>query len=354
VNPSTGAVTYKYLDTGVGSASKPNGIAYVASADLDNDHVVDYLYAGDLKGNVWRFNLTSSNPADWGVSKFGNTNPTPLFTTPAGQPITTAVAVASTKTGTVNRIMVLFGTGQKTPATSLAGDTYATGQQAFYGIWDWDMNDWDNGVRTASRVRIPASIKQYASLSPVRSIRLTALLSQSLASTSVAGGGGQVLGYRSISAQNKVCWEGSTTCASGNTQFGWYFNLPTSQEQIIYNPVIIGSAVVVNTAIPPVISANECNPGIQTGWTMALDISYGGGLPQGFLPNANGSYTPAADGSTVAGIQLNGVGSPYVVMVNNVPYLVTNTSSGNAAVSQINPQNGGIPSRVSWRELVNQ
>lgn len=362
VDSTSGAVTFKFLDTGVGSSSSANGITSVASADLDNDHITDYLYAGDLKGNVWRFDLTSSNTADWAVSKFGNSTVKPLFVAKNSsgtvQPITTAVAVASSKIANDTRVMILFGTGQKTPATTLTGDTYATGAQTFYGIWDWDMGDWDKGVnKTANNVKIPASSVQFASLSPTQTITRSYLLSQTLASTTTAASGSQILGYRSISASNAVCWKGSQTCgpsAPSNTQYGWYFNLPATNEQIIYNPVIIGNAVVVNTAIPPVISANQCNPGVQTGWTMAFNVASGGGLPQGFFPDANGSYTPASDGSTVAGVQLNGVGSPYVVTVNGTPYLVTQTSSGNAAITEINPQNSTAQSRVSWRELINQ
>ena len=46
-------------------AGDNNGIAYVTAADLDGDHITDYVYAGDIKGNVWRFDLTSSDPANW-------------------------------------------------------------------------------------------------------------------------------------------------------------------------------------------------------------------------------------------------------------------------------------------------
>ena len=51
-----------------GRHSTCNGIYYAASADLDGDNITDYVYAGDLLGNVWRFDLTSTNPANWGVT----------------------------------------------------------------------------------------------------------------------------------------------------------------------------------------------------------------------------------------------------------------------------------------------
>lgn len=355
VNSTTGAVTFRWLDTGTGSSSSPDGIAYVASADLDGDHVTDYLYAGDLLGKVWRFDLTSSNPADWGVSKFGNTTPTPLYTAQDGsgniQPITSKISVASTLAGGVNRVMVMFGTGQKIPATTSAPDTFATGTQTFYGIWDWNMSNWNNGTTTASSVMIPASGTQYAALTAPQSFTRSSLLAQVLDSTTTGSSGSQVLGYRSISASNSVCWQGSTSCASGNNQYGWYFDLPGTNEQIIYNPVIVGGAVVVNTTIPPSMTAGQCNQGTQTGWTMAFNIASGGGFPQNFFPSASGSLAANNNGATIAGIQVNGVGSVSTVKVGNTTSIVTQTSSGQAFVGTVNPQNGTTGNRVTWEEI---
>lgn len=39
----------------------------VTAPDLDGDHITDYADAGDMLGNVWRFDLTSDDPADWAV-----------------------------------------------------------------------------------------------------------------------------------------------------------------------------------------------------------------------------------------------------------------------------------------------
>ena len=351
VDSTTGAVTYRWLDTGTGSSSSPDGIAYVASADLDGDHVTDYLYAGDLLGNVWRFDLTSSNPADWGVSKFGNAVPTPLYTAKDSsgniQPITTKVAVAATNTSGVQRVMVMFGTGQKTPATTSAPDTFATGTQTFYGIWDWDMSKWNNGTTTTSLVVIPASGTQYAALAAPQSFTRSNLLAQVLDSTTAGTSGSQVLGYRSISAGNSVCWQGGAGCS----QYGWYFDLPGTNEQIIYNPVIVGGAVTVNTTIPPSNTAGQCNQGTQTGWTMAFNIASGGGFPQNFFPDASGSLAASSTGATIAGIQVNGVGSVSTVTVGNTTSIVTQTSSGQAFVGKVNPQNGTTGNRATWEEI---
>ncbi|MGH8110599.1 MAG: hypothetical protein ACREPL_01480, partial [Rhodanobacteraceae bacterium] len=102
---------------------------------------------------------------------------------------------------------------------------------------------------------------------------------------------------RYLSNTNVVCWEGdapSTQCPTEN-QYGWLFDLPNTgpatgelagqQEQIIYNPGFNEGAVTVNTAIPPEISAAQCNPGLQTGFSMAFDPTTGGGFAQDFFQN---------------------------------------------------------------------
>src|SRR5208283_3196941 len=58
-------ITFYYLSTGVGTPAAPDAIYAVAASDVDGDHITDYVYAGDSLGNIWRFDLTSTNPAQW-------------------------------------------------------------------------------------------------------------------------------------------------------------------------------------------------------------------------------------------------------------------------------------------------
>ena len=109
VEPSSGSTQFYYLSTG--KAGTSNGISYVTSADLDGDHVTDYVYGGDLLGNVWRFDLTSSNPASWAAGA------APLFTTPSGQPITTRLVVASGPSVVgAQQLIIAFGRGRERPS----------------------------------------------------------------------------------------------------------------------------------------------------------------------------------------------------------------------------------------------
>lgn len=125
VNPTSGAQAFYYLSTGQSGTS--DGIASPSPADYDGDHITDYVYAGDLLGHVWRFDLTSSDPTQWAV-----TTPA-LFTDPNGQPISTKLMVGSGPVQGVPRAMIDFGTGMKTPLTNSSPATFSSGVHALYG-----------------------------------------------------------------------------------------------------------------------------------------------------------------------------------------------------------------------------
>ena len=296
LDPSTGATstanTY-YLSTGKSGA---NGIAYVTPADLDGDHITDYVYAGDLLGNVWRFDLTSASESSWGAAS------APLFTATAGQPITTRVAVSITpKTAGARRVIVDFGTGRKFPQTVTVPEQFASGSQSLYGIWDWNMANWNS-----------LSATQLASLAAPQTVALSNLTTQTL--TPVAN---SVLDVTS----NPVCWAGSTTCTSGNTQFGWTVALPGAGEQLIFNPLLYGNAFILNTTIAAVNSPTSCVVLHDTGNTIALSTTTGGSLGS----TTSGSFFKNSTDTNAAGQQTNGTGQPFIVQAGGNAFLLTQT-----------------------------
>jgi type IV pilus assembly protein PilY1 len=84
VDLQTGSLIRK-ITTGVGMSadplgtSRPNGLSTPAVVDVEGDNVADYVYAGDLFGNLWKFDVTSSNPSSWGVAYTVSSKPAPLF-----------------------------------------------------------------------------------------------------------------------------------------------------------------------------------------------------------------------------------------------------------------------------------
>src|SRR5262249_40397111 len=67
LNLSDGTVLAK-IDTGVGTAATPNSLATPAAVDVDSDNVIDYVYAGDLLGNMWKFDVRDLAAGNWKVA----------------------------------------------------------------------------------------------------------------------------------------------------------------------------------------------------------------------------------------------------------------------------------------------
>jgi Tfp pilus tip-associated adhesin PilY1 len=113
-----------------------NGLSTPSIIDINNDQQVDFVYAGDLQGNMWKFDLTADDAANWALAYNDGTNPQPLIAT--GQPITSKPDVMRHCSG--YGYTVVFGTGK-----FLHNDDRADlSQQTIYGIWDYG-DDADDG-----------------------------------------------------------------------------------------------------------------------------------------------------------------------------------------------------------------
>ena len=115
------------IDTGAGGS---NGLSAPRGWDSDGNGTVDEVYAGDLNGNLWKFDFTSPSPNQWKVAFNGQ----PLFRARAAdgtpQPITSGVALSREAFG--DRRWVLFGTGRYISQSDITN----TAVQTVYGIID--------------------------------------------------------------------------------------------------------------------------------------------------------------------------------------------------------------------------
>lgn len=349
INATTGAWTIYELNTGYGTSndptgqSRPDGIAEVGSADLDGDHVVDYLYAGDLFGNVWRFDVTDALVANWSVSKFGGGSAAPLFSARDGagnaQPITTKIiAVSVPSTSGAPKVLLEFGTGKLLELP----DQTATSTQTLYGIMDYDMANWDG-----------SSTYQYANFTAPQAISRSKLQQQTVTGTFDSSGNAYTVSstgpaYRTLS-QNPVCWNGTGTCTSPatNNQYGWYLDFPLTGEELIYDPTLISGVLIFNTFVP--FSAASCGT-INLGFTMGINAATGGALASSFFANGSGSFV-TMNGQVVAGIGQGGVGTPNIVMVNGKPYLISQQYNGTPTVNPVQIPPGGFGGRATWVQI---
>ncbi|MBK6999911.1 MAG: hypothetical protein IPH35_08070 [Rhodoferax sp.] len=226
-----------------------NGLSSPLLVDLNGNGKVDVAYAGDLQGNLWKFNLSSATPSNWEVSFGGQPffvakGPASLGPRSAGtvaQPITTAPYWMPHPLG---GIMVSVGTGQNLTTADQTSTTVAS----YYGLWDNSPFTVAAGIVTInedSKVTSPVNI-------PGATASMDRLVQQTINATPFLDAG--VNYYTSTS--NPVAY---TTSDAGTdtptdiaaTKRGWFLDWSTSGQRVLTNTrPYSGQNIVVQTTIP--------------------------------------------------------------------------------------------------------
>jgi len=150
---------FTFIDTEAdGTSESPNGLSAALATDTDGDKRADRIYAGDLQGNMWVFDLSADNSAAWKVAYKQGSSPEPLFRActsddcSSPQPITMRPEVVK-YTGADGGQLVLFGTG----SYRTADDVGSTQVQSFYGVHD----DGQNTVSERSKLQAQEIVKEF-------------------------------------------------------------------------------------------------------------------------------------------------------------------------------------------------
>jgi type IV pilus assembly protein PilY1 len=314
-------VHYIKIPTGAGDASLPNGLSTPVATDVDADGIVDYVYAGDLQGNMWKFDLRDTSATRWG-NPFGNGIP---FFTAQGpgntvQPISSAPEVVRNPAGGYS---VLFGTGLYLQSGTI--DTGNRDVQTFYGILDREGAE-------------PIGLGR------------TRLQQQSILAEVTAGDSR----YR-ITSANAVDYAAKQ---------GWFMDLaaPPSTtpvgERAVYRPIARNGRIIFTTLTP---SAAACEYGGNS-WLMELDAFTGSRLTSSpFDVNGDGTFTktdfltwgvvsvPVSGRSSTIGI----TPTPTVIQnpaTPNKEYKVFSGTSGNT--ESVSENASGSSGRLSWRQIM--
>ena len=301
----------KQIDTNVGSTTDPNGLSAPVGWDSDGNGTLDYVYAGDMLGNVWKFNLTGAS-SGWSLANSGS----PLFTaTDASglpQAITSGLSLAMHPTN--YKTWVFFGTGRfMTP-----GDLVDEDVQSMYGFVD----DGTPIVRNGGSANITA---------------------RSMAVLGTDASGRAIRGF-----QNNA--------ALPPTSKGWYVDLvPPSPglpegERVVSETQMVGDVLVFASVIP---TADACSPDGR-GYVNALDAFTGTSTEPSFFDlNNNGNFhdDTLTDGGVtvpVGSVDL-GVGMPTLPNLLRGLAVVGGSGGGAGSVATRESRNVG---RVSWREVI--
>ncbi|WP_275097936.1 pilus assembly protein [Sedimenticola hydrogenitrophicus] len=255
VRLSDGALLAK-IDTGVGDASVENGLGVPKVTDWPAlDLMARTIYAGDLQGNLWRFDVSSGNASQWGnagnrvvlfAARDPNDDPQPITARPE-------VAINPNDPGS---LMVLFGTGSYFRSSD-GGNKQV---QSLYGIID------ANGTA-------------------VTGDRSVVLVEQTITWQGQHAFGTETFTLREI----------SDNAIGTNNEKGWYLDLiyggNAAGERVVSSPTFpsgpIQDRVRFTTLIP---EDDPCGTG-RTGFIMDILLGSGGRTSQSvFDLNSDGQF----------------------------------------------------------------
>lgn len=218
-----------------------NGLSAPRLLDLNNDGTVDVAYAGDLQGNLWKFDLSGSVSTSWGIPfTDGSGNSMPYFVAKSAvgnvrQPITTApFAMAHPKGG----VMLAFGTGRNITDT----DPNSLGTDTMWGIWDNSLITVSGGTVTMAAPSKSTGVGPINLGTDIGRPGSSVLVQQTV-SPGVTDTGGKL--FYDV-ARNNVVY--TTTTA---TQRGWYVDWPMAGVRVLHNPMsFFGEKILVQSTLP--------------------------------------------------------------------------------------------------------
>ena len=294
VDLQTGALL-KEISTGIGSGNGLGGVRVVR--DATSKRIIG-AYAGDLKGNMWKFDLTGTSSADWKLGVSGA-----LYSGSTTQPITSAPAVLPHPNG---GFVVTFGTGKFFETT----DTSAGSPQAMYGIWD--KEPFSPTVVTATTGYTLSNTALGTTRLQVQQIGTQAL-------------GSPAVDYFTITT-NTVSW-GDGFGTGGR---GWYINLGNSTtptvaghqgERVVYPVERLAGTFVIATTLTPISSStgDACEVvGSGAGWAYIFDGVTGSGPTKKSI-DTNGDNIINSNDALVSGFKDPVDGRPTPISIESTP-----------------------------------
>jgi len=289
VNPRNGALLEK-ISTGAGTFSAQAGMAHVQSYIIDRtDGTADAVYAGDLLGNLWRWDLraiTGAYPAPQKIAELTNASG-------VAQAVTSRPMVVVHPP--TNRRYVTVGTGRLLDNPDISSAT----AQSFYAVIDGTANTF--AATGPGGAAFPVTRSQL--------VEHTDLTMPVVVDTATKGG----------------WWVNLGVAAAGN---GW---------RVITEPSAFYGVVTFVAMVP---NTSACNP---SGISRVYSVDLGSGQSQ--LINASGAiipYSTALSGVVIEHRTYSVDGKPRLVACNDL-----GTCEG---LRRLPPGAIGMR-RLNWREL---
>ncbi|RDH45508.1 pilus assembly protein [Zooshikella ganghwensis] len=340
----------KYTSYNIDGGEVTNGLSSPSVADTDGDGIVDYIFAGDLLGHVWYFDVTSSNTNSWDVGLKTNAGEADYIfqakhiivngheRVEKRQSISSAIRLARPEDGDENDLMLYFGTGKFFEGRDKTGDITT---QSLYAL-KFRVGDSAQKIEKNKLQKrfVTGEIELERMGQPSRLYKMTS--------------GGE----HDQPEKDK----------------GWYFELTSPQgienvavddreERIVYTPIIRGNSIIFSTIMP---SHNQCSAALTSSF---FELNRFDGTPIEMSPfdvNNDGLIDEKdyVSGKPLSGFQEKGrtirISGPYSTanrngsanngMESNKNYKLLNKGDGTMELVR-ERDNGNNSGRMSWREV---
>lgn len=302
----------------------PNGLGTPRGIDVDGNGTVDYVYAGDLFGNFYRFDLTSSDFHDWSVTKIFKATYTDSGGVVHDQPITTQPIVTTNPTQPDGYI-VIFATGSYITLP----DGTDPSIQSIYGLWD--------RLSPQEITKSELVHQHYTNLSDTTYGHVRTLSNNPV-------------DYASAGASAKGWYDDLDAVAAGGTQGVDPAEFPG--EKAIRNLQIRGGLAFVNSVIPR--NSTSCIK-LAGGFALSFCPATGGldclGGRQIFDLNNDGNIDSQDQvaSQVVAATRFEGAVPTDSAFIGSMR--VTQLSNEDINLTQTNTSFGDNTGRLSWKQL---
>jgi type IV pilus assembly protein PilY1 len=262
----------------VADTGSNNGLSQPTWVDTTGDGVADFIYAGDLKGNLWKFDVRCNDPTKWRVAYSGATDDIEKCTAPSGTPKPLFTAKDS------NGVALPISGAPEYRFHPLGGQliTFATGR----AIVETDFPDSTGRIHSIFAVwDNPAFAEQDSTQLTANLPRLRSSLETRTFTRIGASGAYQGKGYVT---GNPFTW----TSNNNTHKKGWVVSFPATSEVSISNPLTLQGLAGFVSIVPSTAGSN-CG-GAPTVYLTLLDPLTG-------LLKANmlGTYTDPVTNQTV-------------------------------------------------------
>ncbi len=311
--------------TGKGKAESsdgltPNGLGVPRAVDVDGNGTTDYVYVGDLQGNLWRFDLTATNPGLWDDTKSRQIIFTATDSNGKPQPIVNQPIVVRNPKQGLGGVIVIVGTG----TWFKEDDIGSTDIQSMYGVWD-----------DFSSTGYPVSKSELVEQEFINEVdQVSGFIVRSLTNNPVNySKDDDVMGWR---------LDFDAEIAGGGT-------IEYPGERAVRRLFLIGNSLLTTTVIPNPALACEVLPG---GFLIGIDPNTGGKSKTTVLFDLNndGKFDEKdslPNGTSVSGIRLDEIPNDPSFIGNRI-VIQENTGEISSFGANLEGMNTG---RLSWRQL---